>query len=329
MRAAAPPFRSALDLEPRGDGRYAAVLGRDWTVGPKAHGGLLLALLVRAGIARLGTEGPLAGPSVGTEGSLAGLSIGTEGSLAGPSIGTKGSLAGPSIGTEGPPAGPSIDGNGREPDPLTIAADFLRAPGAGPVELHTEVLKLGRTVSVVAIRLLQDERAMLAGTVSAGRLPEDAPQWVDLPDMPAEPPADAIDPSTGTVFGLAGSCDLRFDSATAAYARGETAPPVLRGWVRPLGEEPDPLFALLAGDVLPPTVFNVTGRMGWAPTVQLTGLLRARPAPGWLRLESRSRVVAGPWFDEDTTVVDASGRLVCQARQLALAPLVEDGRPPR
>jgi Thioesterase-like superfamily len=276
MRAAAPPFRRALELEPRGGGRYTAALGRDWTVGPKAHGGLLLALLVRAGLARLSADGPEA-----------------------------------------------------QPDPLVIAADFLGAPDAGPVELHTEILKRGRTVSVVAIRLLQDERAMLAATVSAGRLPEEAPQWADLPDMPAEPPADAINPSTGTVFGLAGSCDLRFDHATAAYSRGETAPPVLRGWVRPLGEEPDPLFALLAGDILPPTVFNVSGRIGWSPTVQLTGLLRARPAPGWLRLESRSRVVAGPWFDEDTTVVDAAGRLVCQARQLALAPLVEDPRPPR
>jgi acyl-coenzyme A thioesterase PaaI-like protein len=287
MRAAAPPFRSALELAPCGRGRYAAALGRDWTVGAKAHGGLLLALLVRAGLARLGAEGSLAGPS--------------------------------------------IDAAGREAelDPLAIAADFLRAPDAGPVELHTEVLKRGRTVSVVAIRLLQDERAMLAATVTAGRLPADAPQWADLPNMPAEPPADAIDPSTGTVFGLAGSCDLRFDRATAAYARGETAPPVLRGWVRPRGEEPDPLFALLAGDILPPTVFNVSGRVGWAPTVQLTGLLRARPAPGWLRLESRSRTVAGPWFDEDTTVVDAAGRLVCQARQLALAPLVVDGHPLR
>jgi len=281
MRAAAPPFRSALDLEPRGGGRFAASLGRAWTVGSKAHGGLLLALMVRAGLARLSTEGPLAGPSIGTD--------------------------------------------GQEPDPLAIAADFLRAPDAGPVELHTEILKLGRTVSVVAIRLLQDERAMLAATVTAGRLPEDAPQWADLPDVPAEPPADAIDPATGTVFGLAGSCDLRFDHATAAYARGETAPPVLRGWVRPRGEDPDPLFALFAGDSLPPTVFNISGRVGWSPTVQLTGLLRARPAPGWLRLESRSMVVAGPWFDEDTTVVDAAGRLVCQARQLALAPLVVDG----
>jgi hypothetical protein len=55
--------------------------------------------------------------------------------------------------------------------------------------------------------------------------------------------------------------------------------------------------------------------------VQLTALLRGRPAPGWLRVESQSSTVANPWFDEDVTVIDAAGRLVCQARQLALSPL--------
>jgi acyl-Coa thioesterase superfamily protein len=55
--------------------------------------------------------------------------------------------------------------------------------------------------------------------------------------------------------------------------------------------------------------------------VQLTARLRARPAPGWLRIEARSTAVAGGWFDADATVVDSAGRLVCQARQLALSPL--------
>ena len=30
--------------------------------------------------------------------------------------------------------------------------------------------------------------------------------------------------------------------------------------------------------------------------------------------------VHGQWFDEDAVVVDSAGRLVCQARQLALTP---------
>jgi acyl-coenzyme A thioesterase PaaI-like protein len=267
--AAGRPFRDAIGIDALGDGRYAAELGSNWTVGPKAHGGLLLVLLAKAGLARIEADAP-----------------------------------------------------GAAPDPLAIAADFLRAPDPGPVELRTEVLKVGRTASVVAVRLHQDGKPVLAATLTAGRLPEDEARWSDLPGMPAEPPADATDAATANrVFGLAGSCELRFDTPTFAFARGEQGPPLLRGWARPRGEPVDVLFALLAGDILPPTVFNVGGSFGWAPTVQLTALLRAHPVPGWLRIQARSASVAGTWFDEDVTVVDSAGRLVAQARQLALAPL--------
>ncbi|MHA6792537.1 thioesterase family protein [Pseudonocardia bannensis] len=219
----------------------------------------------------------------------------------------------------------AVQGGAPGLDPLAIGAEFLRAPDPGPVELHTEVLKLGRTASVAAVRLFQAGRLMLSATVTAGRLPDEAPRWTDLPDLPAEPPADALDPSRNGGSpgqGLAAACELRFDASTTPFAVGEQGPPVVRGWTRPLGEEPDVLFALLAGDILPPTVFNLGGGVGWAPTVQLTALMRGRPAPGWLRLESRSATVAGPWFDEDLTVIDSAGRLVCQARQIALSPLV-------
>jgi hypothetical protein len=267
--APAAPFRAAVELRPLGDGRYAAELGRHWTIGPKAHGGLLMALMAKAGLAAVDEAAP-----------------------------------------------------GTAPDPLAVAADFLRAPDPGPVELTTEVLKLGRTVSVVAVRLAQGGRPMLAATVTAGRLPDVEPSWTDLPDLPAEPPEDARDASLGRgAEGLGAACDLRFDRPTMAFTRHEQGPPVLRGWVRPRGEDADALFAMVAGDILPPTVFNLGTDFGWAPTVQLTALLRARPAPGWLRLEARSASVTRPWFDEDVLVIDSAGRLVCQTRQLALAPL--------
>lgn len=264
-----PPFSAAIDIEPVGAGRYRAELGTRWTVGPKAHGGLLLVLMARAALARLDVDAP-----------------------------------------------------GAAPDPLAVAADFLRAPDPGPVELETEVVKLGRTISVASVRMTQGGRAMLTASVTAGRLPDAEPVWEQLPELPAEPPADAVTPKADRVSpGIAGACELRYVGSTIPFTRGETGPPVIQGWVRPLDEEPDVLFALLAGDILPPTLFNVLGRFGWSPTVQLTALLRARPAPGWLRLDSRAVTVGGERFDEDVTVVDSAGRLVCQARQLALAPL--------
>jgi uncharacterized protein (TIGR00369 family) len=206
-------------------------------------------------------------------------------------------------------------------DPLAVSASFLRAPEPGPVRLTTEVVKIGRTASVVGVTMSQDGRTALAATVTAGRLPDGEVEWARLPELPAEPPSDA--PLTSQTPGrkppLASACDVVLDPGTP-YLHGGSGEPVLDGWARPIGEQPDPLFAVLAGDILPPVLYN-TGRPGWAPTVQLTALLRARPAPGWLRLRSAATSIAGGWLDEDMTVVDSAGRLVCQARQLALAPL--------
>ncbi|MBP2365639.1 thioesterase family protein [Pseudonocardia parietis] len=217
------------------------------------------------------------------------------------------------LATEGAPA----------TDPLAVSVDFLRAPDLQPVELETTPLKVGRTISSIAVRLLQDGKPMLHSTITAGVLPEGEPRWETGPVLAPEPGTDAVDPAAaeGGARGLAAACEMRYPPDALAFLRGETAPPEMAGWVRPRGEEPDVLFALLAGDILPPTVFNLGGAQGWAPTVQLTALLRAKPVPGWLRVESRSHTVSGTQFDEDVTVVDAAGRTVCQARQLALAPL--------
>ena len=79
------------------------------------------------------------------------------------------------------------------------------------------------------------------------------------------------------------------------------------------------LTLLLAVDAMPPTMFEL-GLMGWAPTLELTAHVRARPAPGWLRLRHETWNFAGGMFEEDCEVWDSSGRLVAQSRQLARQP---------
>ncbi|MDV3206450.1 MAG: thioesterase family protein, partial [Rhodococcus ruber] len=54
--------------------------------------------------------------------------------------------------------------------------------------------------------------------------------------------------------------------------------------------------------------------------VQLTAYLRRLPAPGWLRIMPDSTVLGNAWFEEDHTVVDATGAVVVQSRQLAMVP---------
>jgi hypothetical protein len=95
-------------------------------------------------------------------------------------------------------------------------------------------------------------------------------------------------------------------------------------WARPRpGDETDidtaVLFALMAGDISAPVTMN-RGMFGWAPTVQLTVYLRRVPAPGWLRVRAESTVLGSTWFEEDHTVVDSTGAVVVQSRQLAMIP---------
>ena len=208
------------------------------------------------------------------------------------------------------------------PDPLSVSAQFLRPPRFGPAAVAVTVRKKGRTVTAVNAVLEQDGLPCVDASVTCGRLPDGPVHYSDLAALPAEPPADAIDLTehVGVVFRLASVTRMLIDPGTAGFLTGRTdLPPRLHLWVRPAQEDPDPLFALLAGDISPPVVFN-TGRFGWSPTVALSALLRARPAPGWLRVMADSRALHDRWFDEDLQVVDAAGRLVCQCRQLAIAP---------
>jgi hypothetical protein len=207
-------------------------------------------------------------------------------------------------------------------DPLTVSTQFLRAPEIGPVLLRTDVRKNGRQTTVVSVSLEQRGQCCVEGMVTTGRLPRERAAWSDLPNQPAEPPGNALDMAAlpmASVFRLTEGCDVRIDPNGAGFLHGQTNdPPRLRLWARPRNEQVDPMFALLVGDIAPPVTFNL-GRFGWSPTVQLTALLRSRPAPGWLRIQVDCKAVHGPWFDADATVVDSTGRLVCQSRQLSLS----------
>jgi acyl-coenzyme A thioesterase PaaI-like protein len=217
------------------------------------------------------------------------------------------------------------DGAGAEAlDPLAVSAQFLRSPEVGPVLLRTELRKFGRTAAVISVNLEQRGRSCVESMITVGRIAEDAPVWTDLPDLPAKPPADALDLASvpgANAFRLSRTCEVRLDQANTGFLHGRAGDPLrLRMWARPRGEHPDILFGLVAGDISMPVTLNL-GRYGWSPSVQLTALLRGRPAPGWLRIEVGCRAVHGQWFDEDATVIDSTGRLICQARQLALTPI--------
>lgn len=204
------------------------------------------------------------------------------------------------------------------PHPLAVSGHFVRPPDGGPAEVRVDVIKQGRTVSTVRTTLWQDDKPRLDMLVTAGELPAGDADYAETP-RPHIPPPEECRARAETDFKveLLDNVDVRIDPATVPF-HGNHGDPVIRGWMRFRDDtEPDVSSLLLAVDVSPPTVFRL-GLMGWAPTVELTCLLRAEPAPGWLAFEARATLVHGGWFDEQATVWDSRGQVVAQSRQLAL-----------
>ena len=107
----------------------------------------------------------------------------------------------------------------------------------------------------------------------------------------------------------------------AGFARGAPSGEMrVRGWFRFRDQPVDTMGLLVAVDAFPPTIFNSGFPVAWAPTVELTAHVRARPAAGWLRCAFSTRFVTGGFIEEDGEVWDTTGTLVAQSRQLALVP---------
>lgn len=205
------------------------------------------------------------------------------------------------------------------PHPLAVSGHFLRPPEGGPAEIRTEVVKAGRTVSTVRATMWQGGRACLDSLVTAGEL-LDAEAGYAARTPPALPAPEDCRSRSDSPFRveLLDHVDVRLDPATAPWPE-QTGVPLIQGWLRLRdGTAFDALSLAVAVDAMPPTVFHL-GHIGWAPTVELTYLLRGLPAPGWATFRAEATLLAGGWFDEDVQVWDSTGRLVAQARQLALA----------
>jgi acyl-coenzyme A thioesterase PaaI-like protein len=268
-------FTTAMTLREVGPGVYEGELDKHWTIGPKVHGGAMLALCANA--ARTASGGQPDGP-----------------------------------------------------EPVAVSASFLSAPDPGPMRLLTSFRKRGRRISVVDVELMQGERTAVHAVVNLGQPEHFPPGGQAAPLLSANPvldlmapePPDDVEP-IGPGHPLAGlvhlgeGCDVRPLLSTMRPGNGH--PPMIQMWARPRGVAPDALFALMCGDLSAPVTFAVE-RTGWAPTIQLTAFLRALPADGWLRIIATCMEIGHDWFDEDHIVVDHLGRLVVQARQLAMVP---------
>jgi hypothetical protein len=224
-------------------------------------------------------------------------------------------------------------------DPFSVSAHYLSATVPGPAVVETRVVRTGRRFSTVAATLVQEVDGARTPRITAlatyGDLDSAHDASTDaaaaalhlaLP-VPALPPREQCARSSDAPEDVKRMAPLldRFgtllDPATAMWAVGKPSRQgMIQGWFELADHRPlDPIALLMVVDALPPVTFDL-GMPGWAPTLELTAHVRAKPAPGWAVVRHCTRTVAGGMFEEDCEVWDSTGRLVAQSRQLALQP---------
>jgi acyl-CoA thioesterase len=214
-----------------------------------------------------------------------------------------------------------------KPDPIAVSAYYLSASKPGPATVDVKVRRAGGSISTVSADLSQDGAARITALATYGDLDElgdDVGTTAAEPDLP---PLDECVPNTFAppeihkIAPLMDRFDMLFHPQHVGWAIGSpSGRGELAAWFRLKGgREPDPISLLMVVDALPPVTFDL-GMLGWAPTLELTAHVRAKPAPGWLKVRHATRNLAGGMFEEDCEVWDSAGRLVAQSRQLARQP---------
>lgn len=208
---------------------------------------------------------------------------------------------------------------------VAASAHYLRSPEPGPVEIEGELLRRGRSISQVRVRMSQRDRPCIEALMSVSALDSStAPRWdAGVPEPRPVPFDDCVrlEPITphGVPVSLFEQVDVRLEhDSLGGITKGRpSGRGQMSGWLKLLGEEHfDPVSLLLAVDAFPPPSFD-THVNGMVATVELTAYIRAIPAPGPVRIVSRARLIDSQCVDETCDIWDVTGRLVAQATQLA------------
>ncbi len=213
-------------------------------------------------------------------------------------------------------------------DPVSVTTHYLAPVDPGEVFIQIEVVRDGRRHATVMGRMLQGERECVRYLGAFGTLRE-APTVIyserKAPDWP--PPDACIDwvttafPDPATRPPIVNRYDLRVPPHLGMYPVPPTGDDVTSGgyfkW--PDADDVDLFGVLVAADRFPSSLFNVPGAPdSWAPTIEMTVQLFARPVPGRLTVRCASRIVTDPYFEEDGDIWDSDGNLIAVTRQIAL-----------
>lgn len=205
------------------------------------------------------------------------------------------------------------------PDPLSVTALYVAPTTPGPALCSVEILRSGKQTTQAQLRMFQQGDLKVQVNAAFTNLDGlNGESWMQQ-GVPDFPPRDRCVLHANKQFKLHQRIALRIAEGTEVFRRG--TPPCTGAWDVYLefadGAAPDPLALLMFADACPPPVFTVVGPVGWVPTVDLNVQVRARPAPGPIRAQMRSRYLTRGVVEEDGTYWDSEDQLVAISRQTA------------
>jgi acyl-CoA thioesterase len=203
-----------------------------------------------------------------------------------------------------------------------ITTNYVTAPNVGPVELHTNVRRVGRSVSFVHVELVQDGAVVSESLITLGTLGEDADvRYLHSRAPDLAPLEQCVRRTVVEEIKLMNVADFRLDPSCATWLDGEASDVAeVKGWLRlnDGGAPWDAWTLLFASDALPPATFPL-GSSGWVPTLQLTSYVHQLPMGEWLAARQWCVVITDGVVEERCELFDARGQLVATSSQLAMA----------
>lgn len=215
------------------------------------------------------------------------------------------------------------------PDPFSVTTHYLRTATPGPAELRVEPVRVGKGHATVEARLLQDGKEVLRQLAVLGDLSAiEGPTAVSVapPELPPPEQCERGRAGPTSLLAIADRLDVAMRPGDVSWMPGPDGAPRARseraeltGWLGLRdGRPPDAASLVFFADALPPPVLNLSSVVTpWVPTLELTVHVRARPAPGLLRVRFTTRALMSGYLEEDGELWDAAGTLVAMSRQLA------------
>jgi hypothetical protein len=208
--------------------------------------------------------------------------------------------------------------------PRSLTVHYASSPHLGEVQITTEIVRQGRSLSTLSARMEQDGETV-ALAISAFSLPWRAPEAREL-EMPEVAPPDPERISSPPLHKLGPpfARNLVLQPRVGVAPFGGATGMRIGGWTGLVDPRPiDPLSLALYSDAWFPPSFIALSEPAKAPPVDLTihfrDPLRVTEDPLELCLAIfRTRLLHEGFFEEDGVIWAADGTVLVQSRQLGI-----------